>query len=173
MSDELENTAGVETTESGENQQDAEMNFEEMAAKTAMALQQIARMNNTVAMILVNPDLLEGYVNAVMALPEQAIPQEVKERLPIHPDPDVEEVYIVTGAEVERQFLEQHFGPTEHGGNGLIPRMKDHLTRNPYPVVITIDWLRNRYLDEVADSVSSKIVRATVNTDLNSILRSR
>ena len=174
MSDELETVAGVAPTEgeeNGEQPEDLEMKFGEMAAKTAMALRQISQMNQTVAMILVNPALHDGYLKAIMELAEEALPQELKERLPIHPDPDVEEVYIVTGAEVERQFLEQYFGPTENGGSGLIPKMRDHLTRNPYPVVMTIEWLRNRYLDEIAEQVQSKIVRATVNTDLNSLLR--
>jgi hypothetical protein len=128
-----------------------------LALRCAQAFRQIYQSGDQVAMVLVNPELQEAFTEALQSLPDHIVPPDFKEKLPIMAEPEIPEIHIVTGLEVESRFLEQYFGPPP--GNGLIPRMQEYLSRQPHPIRITLDWLRERYLDEVAERVQPQIIR--------------
>src|ERR1051326_2817952 len=131
--------------------------------KVAIALNQVYQMGDQAACLLVNPALVEGFREAFAALPDETVPRLFKEQLPIEPDEEVGDIRVITGTDVEAQFLQQYFGPQ---GNGLLPRMQQYLQTQRHPVRITLEALRILYLLDIKERVVPQIIRAPMGAQL-------
>ncbi len=84
-------------------------------------------------------------------------------QLPIVPDPDIDRVKIITGTDIEMQFLQVKYGPRESGGTGLIPDLKAALERDNSPVRVPADFLRTVYLMELVERIRPKVAQVGVD----------
>lgn len=82
----------------------------QLALRCAQGFRQIYQSGDQVAMVLVNPAIQERFTEALRSLPDHIVPPDFKEKLPIMAEPEIPEIHIVTGLEVETRFLEQLTG---------------------------------------------------------------
>lgn len=133
----------------------SQVEYEELAMKIVLAIQNILRMQDMPAAIMLHPTLFDGVKEALFQIPEQSFPAEVRDRIQFVPEPNVQ-VKIVTENEIEMGFLRSYFGPQ---GNGLLPRLQEYLRINQVPVSIDLNFLRTKYLLEQCEKVAPGIVR--------------
>lgn len=132
--------------------------FEQMVLQTVQAIRQIAAAGDQLAAIAILPEWETGFKAALASLAEDVLPAEIRDSLPVEADPNATGVNIITRTDLEVQFLAQHFGARERGGNGLLPLMQEYLNRHQSPVRVTPDFLRSLYLQEVKARLGSQIV---------------
>lgn len=150
----------------GETEGPGETDYVMLAQRCVQLMQRVVQSGDQIAVILVNPAHIEGFKQGFQELPNEIlaedpeVAQQIKDELPVEPDENVTLLQLVTGGDIEKRFLETYFGPAEYGGNNLIPRMQQALANRQAPVRISIDWLRARFLDEVAQSAVPQVVRA-------------
>lgn len=133
------------------------LDMNELSVQVIQALRQIHQSGDTFAAIVCNPSILEEFTAVFRALPSEILPDHVREQLPIVPDPNVDRLKIITGTDIELQFLQVRYGPRNDGGNGLIEDIKSALDREQSPVRVPTDFLRTIYLMELVDKVKPKI----------------
>jgi hypothetical protein len=141
-----------------------ELNYEQVMVNFLKGLQQLAQQGIRMHHLRLNPALEAGFKAELERVPEEVLPAEIKAQLQIVADPQEEAIRIITSADIERMFLEQHFGPRDQGGNGLLPEMMKFFAGEMQvgrgvPVQLDLNWLRHRYLDEVAERVSSSRIQ--------------
>ncbi len=157
-----------------EEAQQEELTAEDYAAYAQQAVQmihQLHRSGDQLAMFLVHPSLKEGFLEAIQALPEEVLPQEYKEKLPIQEDSDQHGIHAVTGNQMESRFLETYFGPREQGGNGKLPRLIQYLQQQPYPVRLDLSTLRTLYVLDVMKRTGIDVDIAVASSGLPSGLQ--
>lgn len=136
---------------------------QQIALRLLQTFRQLGTAGDQVAVVLINPQLKEEFLAAWKELPDGAFHTDadqakvMRDNLPLQEDERVKIAEIIPVSHMEKQFLVQHFGPREEGGNGLLPQMEAYLQEQPYPVRITIDWLRNRYLDQIAERFTRRV----------------
>jgi hypothetical protein len=132
--------------------------YNRLALEAAHRTLRIFEGNDQVELFLVNPRLSEGFVTAWRALSEELIPAAFRDNVPIVEDEGIEVIHIDTRVQREARYLQNHFGPREQGGTGLIPALLAELDKRRSPVMLGIEFLRFRYLMEMADEVAPRVV---------------
>lgn len=150
-----------------ESQEPTQVEYEEMAMKVILAIQNVFRMNDTPAALMIHPTIFEGLKEALFALPEQAFPAQLRDRMQFIPDPNCD-VKIVTENEIEMGFFRSYFGPQ---GNGLLPKLQQYLQANQFPVNIDLNFLRTKFLLEICERLVPSLVRAPIGSELITGLR--
>lgn len=156
----LDDAAGTEEAEP-----DTEVDYEGLAMEVAVAFSQLYQQGEQVAFLLINPALEAGFRQAFQALPDEAVPQAIKEGLPIHVDADLPRLRIITATDLEYQFLHQYFGPAPHGNNKL-PRLMEYLQKQPYPVRVDLNVLRVLYILDALKRTGIDVEIATPGSQL-------
>lgn len=128
-----------------------------LAFRVAQAIRQIYQSGDNVVAVAVNPDLLDDFSAAFKALPDEIVDPSFKEGLPIAPDPSIPSLRVITGTELELQFLQTRYGPRDKGGNGFIQDLEEALFRDRCPIRITKEFLQTYFLFELAEKVRPKL----------------
>jgi hypothetical protein len=154
------------------------VDYDSLALKLALGIRNVYQMNDQVAFVLVKPDLREGLIAALNALPDEAYPAQFKEHLGIHADESVEVVRLITQSDVEAMFLEQYFT-----ANGVLPRLQHFLQTNtvrlrvgpvesemPMPVRISLETLRFMFLWEQKERLAPQIIKPPLGAQIQTSL---
>lgn len=153
---------GAAAEEAAAPAEEPELNWTEIAKQAAMQIMQTYQAGDTVEMVLIKTAYCEPFTAAYRSMPEEfflqaGFPLELRDALPIVDDPNCPGIQMVKGSVLEAQFLQRFYGPVEQGGNGLLPRMQEELRKRNSHVRMTIEWLRSRYLNELAEEVQPRI----------------
>jgi hypothetical protein len=147
----VENT-GVEGTE---------INFEVIVLRFLQACQQIREMGTYIHHVRIHPDLKQGFQAELGRVPEEVLPSAMIAKIQIEEDPSEKEIRIITGKDIERMYLERHFGPREEGGTGVLPNLMNYLQKNKIPVTVDLPFLRTLFLLEAVERIDSRVITAS------------
>jgi hypothetical protein len=105
-------TVAEEGTESPEisPEETAKMEMEAMAMRVVGGIRQIYQSGDQIVAILTHPDLLEMFTAAFRAIPEQILDPNLRDNVPIAADESVPQLRLVTGTDLEMQFLTNRYG---------------------------------------------------------------
>jgi hypothetical protein len=151
---------GTETPEISPEDQ-ARLEMEALAMRVVGGIRQVYQSGDQIVAILTCPDLLEPFTAAFRAIPEQILDPNLRDNVPIAADPNVPQLRLVTGTDLEMQFLTNRYGPREDGGNGLLRDLEQLLMREQSPVRLTHEFMRCLYLMEMVEKVKPKIIAPT------------
>ena len=142
--------------------------YEQMAMQTAMAIRDIYQSGDQVAYIVANPAIKEELEAALKALPEEALPKAFTENLPIEQHEKVQGIQIVTGEQIEMQYLQKYLEQ-----NGTLSRLQQFLSQQPVRVQVTADVLRMIYFQDVLQKIGPRIERPPLGSDVLQVIRGR
>jgi hypothetical protein len=149
---------GGDSEEVTEEPAQPEMDFNVGAMRIAQAIRGVFQSGQEPVALLVNPDLKEQLEAAFRALPDDMIPAQLRDHLPIVADPTVNPCRIITSYDVMMQRLMQRYGPRKDGGNGLLEAMAQAIQLEGTGARITDDFLITYYLLEIAEQVKPRVV---------------
>src|SRR5438034_993392 len=107
----VEGGGGASVLEPGET-------MDTLVMRVVQTLQQIASTGDSFAAIIVNSAIVDEFTSTFRRLPQDIVNDNIKDNLPILADPNVDKVRVITGTDIEMQFLQVRYGPREQGGNG-------------------------------------------------------